>query len=194
MTATNDGESMLPSKIPFWCLIFDQKVVTEEVMQYSYTGLGTEDDPYAIVWIPEDPRNPMNFRPIKKWSISLLVSFATLAVSLVSSAFSGGMRQIMEDFGASQEIVILGVSLFVLGFAIGPLIWAPLSEIFGRRQIFYHLFFVSDCVQCWRSGCNEHRDTHYIAIPSRFFWIFTIWQWTRHYCGHVPSFSTWYRY
>ncbi|EKV11955.1 MFS multidrug transporter, putative [Penicillium digitatum] len=127
MTATNDGESMLPSKIPFWCLIFDQKVVTEEVMQYSYTGLGTEDDPYAIVWIPEDPRNPMNFRPIKKWSISLLVSFATLAVSLVSSAFSGGMRQIMEDFGASQEIVILGVSLFVLGFAIGPLIWAPLT-------------------------------------------------------------------
>ncbi|KAJ5465379.1 hypothetical protein N7530_009166 [Penicillium desertorum] len=42
----------------------------------------------------------------------------------------------MEDFGAAQEIVILGVSLFVLGFAIGPLIWAPLSEMFGRRHIF----------------------------------------------------------
>ncbi|KAJ5404804.1 hypothetical protein N7465_006088 [Penicillium sp. CMV-2018d] len=137
MTAPNDGaEAMLPSKIPFWRLIFDQKVVTEEVMQFPYTGSGTEDDPYAVVWIPADPRNPMNFRPIKKWSITLLVSFVTLAVSLVSSAFSGGMRQIMEDFGASQEIVILGVSLFVLGFAIGPLIWAPLSEIFGRRHIF----------------------------------------------------------
>ncbi|OQD61060.1 hypothetical protein PENPOL_c018G04076 [Penicillium polonicum] len=137
MTAPNDGaEAMLPSKIPFWRLIFDQKVVTEEVMQFPYTGSGTEDDPYAVVWIPADPRNPMNFRPIKKWSITLLVSFVTLAVSLVSSAFSGGMSQIMEDFGASQEIVILGVSLFVLGFAIGPLIWAPLSEIFGRRHIF----------------------------------------------------------
>lgn len=137
MTASNDGaEAMLPSKIPFWRLIFDQKAVTEEVMQFPYTGSGTEDDPYAVVWIPADPRNPMNFRPIKKWSITLLVSFVTLAVSLVSSAFSGGMSQIMEDFGASQEIVILGVSLFVLGFAIGPLIWAPLSEIFGRRHIF----------------------------------------------------------
>ncbi|KAF4769966.1 hypothetical protein N7455_009367 [Penicillium solitum] len=137
MTAPNDGaEAMLPSKIPFWRLIFDQKVVTEEVMQFSYAGSGTEDDPYAVVWIPDDPRNPMNFRPIKKWSITILVSFVTLAVSLVSSAFSGGMSQIMEDFGASQEIVILGVSLFVLGFAIGPLIWAPLSEIFGRRHIF----------------------------------------------------------
>lgn len=137
MAAPNDGvEAMLPSKIPFWRLIFDQSVVTEEVMQFSYTGSGTEDDPYAVVWIPADPRNPMNFRPIKKWSITLLVSFVTLAVSLVSSAFSGGMSQIMEDFGAPQEIVILGVSLFVLGFAIGPLIWAPLSEIFGRRHIF----------------------------------------------------------
>ncbi|KAJ6133649.1 Major facilitator superfamily domain general substrate transporter [Penicillium samsonianum] len=133
---TDEGETMQPSKIPFWRLIFDQKVVTEEVMQFPYTGSGTEDDPYAVVWIPADPRNPMNFHPIRKWSITLLVSFVTLAVSLVSSAFSGGMRQIMEDFDASQEIVILGVSLFVLGFAIGPLIWAPLSEIFGRRHIF----------------------------------------------------------
>ncbi|KAJ5372875.1 Major facilitator superfamily domain general substrate transporter [Penicillium concentricum] len=133
---TNGSEAMLPSKIPFWRLIFDQKIVTEEVMQFPYTGSGTEEDPYAVVWIPADPRNPMNFRPIRKWSITLLVSFVTLAVSLVSSAFSGGMSQIMEDFDASQEIVILGVSLFVLGFAIGPLIWAPLSEIFGRRHIF----------------------------------------------------------
>ncbi|KAJ5245779.1 hypothetical protein N7489_005875 [Penicillium chrysogenum] len=130
------GEAMQPSKIPFWRLIFDQKVVTEEVMQFPYKGSGTEDHPYAVVWIPADPRNPMNFPPIRKWSITLLVSFVTLAVSLVSSAFSGGMRQIMEDFGAAQEIVILGVSLFVLGFAIGPLIWAPLSEMFGRRHIF----------------------------------------------------------
>ncbi|CAG8890226.1 unnamed protein product [Penicillium nalgiovense] len=117
-----EGEAMQPSKITFWRLIFDQKVVTEEVMQFPYKGSGTEDHPYAVIWIPADPRNPMNFPQSR--------------MSLVSSAFSGGMRQIMEDFGAAQEIVILGVSLFVLGFAIGPLIWAPLSEMFGRRHIF----------------------------------------------------------
>lgn len=54
----------------------------------------------------------------------------------VSSAYSGGMPQIVADFDASQEVVILGVSLFVLGFAFGPLIWAPLSETFGWRNIF----------------------------------------------------------
>ena len=30
----------------------------------------------------------------------------------------------------------LGISLFVLGFALGPLIWAPLSELYGRQVIF----------------------------------------------------------
>lgn len=136
MTALNGGEVSLPSKIPFWRLIFDQKVITEEVARYPYAGSGTEDDPYAVVWIPRDPRNPMNFRAIKKWAITVLVSFVTLTVALVSSAYSGGISQIVETFGVEEEIAILGVSLFVLGFAIGPLIWAPLSEIFGRRHIF----------------------------------------------------------
>ncbi|KAJ5519875.1 Major facilitator superfamily domain general substrate transporter [Penicillium fimorum] len=152
---TDGSEAMLPSKIPFWRLIFDQKIVTEQVMQFPYTGSGTEDDPYAVVWIPADPRNPMNFHPIRKWSITLLVSFVTLAVSLVSSAFSGGMSQIMEDFGASQEIVILGVSLFVLGFAIGPLIWAPLSEIFGRRHIFTISFMFLTAFNAGAAGAKN---------------------------------------
>ena len=129
-------------------------MVTEEVMQFPYKGSGTEDHPYAVVWIPADPRNPMNFPPIRKWSITLLVSFVTLAVSLVSSAFSGGMRQIMEDFGAAQEIVILGVSLFVLGFAIGPLIWAPLSVRCSAGDISLPSRLCR--VQCRRGGRKEY--------------------------------------
>lgn len=137
MTVINaGGETSFPSKIPFWRLVFDQKVITEEVAQHPYAGSGTNEDPYVVTWLPHDPRNPMNFSAIKKWSITILVSFVTLAVALVSSAFSGGMGQIVVHFGVAEEVVILGVSLFVLGFAIGPLIWAPLSEIFGRRHIF----------------------------------------------------------
>lgn len=134
--SSQDERASLPSKIPYWRLVFDQKVITQEVASYPYSGSGTEDDPYAVVWIPRDPRNPMNFGGFKKWFVTILVSFVTLAVALVSSAYSGGMNQIVEQFDIEEEIAILGVSLFVLGFAIGPLIWAPLSEIFGRRHIF----------------------------------------------------------
>ena len=48
----------------------------------------------------------------------------------------GGIRQILFGFDIGTEVATLGVSLFVLGFAVGPLIWAPLSEIYGRQVIF----------------------------------------------------------
>ena len=115
---TGGGEASFPTKIPFWRLVFDQKVITQDVAQYPYSGSGTEDDPFAVTWLPNDPRNPMNFGTIKKWAITILVSFVTLAVALVSSAYSGGMGQIIVAFGVEEEIVILGVSLFVLGFAV----------------------------------------------------------------------------
>lgn len=35
----------------------------------------------------------------------------------------------MKDFGASQEVVILGLSLFVFGLAISPMVLSPLSEV-----------------------------------------------------------------
>jgi multidrug resistance protein len=42
----------------------------------------------------------------------------------------------MFDFGVTSEIATLGVSLFVLGFAVGLLIWGPLSEMYGRQIVF----------------------------------------------------------
>ncbi|PGG99363.1 hypothetical protein AJ79_08557 [Helicocarpus griseus UAMH5409] len=129
-------ESPQPKSIPFWRQVFDQGAVTDEVINYPYAGSGTEDDPYVVQWIPNDPRNPMQFSKVKKWSITLVVSIATLAVALISSAYTGGAQQIMQEFKVSNEVFTLGVSLFVLGFAVGPLIWAPMSELFGRQFIF----------------------------------------------------------
>lgn len=87
-------------------------------------------------WIENDPRNPMLFSKTKKWSLTMLVAFATLAVAFVSSAYSGGVAEILRQFHTIDEVVILGISLFVLGFAVGPLLWAPMSELFGRQILF----------------------------------------------------------
>ena len=37
------------------------------------------------------------------------------------------------EFGISTEVSTLGITLFVLGYAAGPTIWAPSSELAGRR-------------------------------------------------------------
>ncbi|KAF7165348.1 hypothetical protein CNMCM5623_009553 [Aspergillus felis] len=134
-------EPVQPTRIPHWRLLFDQGVLTQEIIDYSFAGSGTEEDPYLVTWILNDPRNPLEFSMTKKWLYTMVMAWATLAVSLVSSAYTGGMEQIMEQFGVGSEVATLGVSTFVLGFAIGPLIFAPMSELWGRQ----YLFLISYC-------------------------------------------------
>ncbi|KAF2768013.1 major facilitator superfamily transporter [Teratosphaeria nubilosa] len=132
-----DAESGNPTKISHFRQVFDQAGITPEVENWQYDGSGTEEDPYVVGWIDHDPRNPMTYSPVKKWSLTMLVAVATLAVAFVSSAYSGGADQIIEQFGCSEEIYTLGITFFVLGFAVGPLMWAPMSELFGRQILFF---------------------------------------------------------
>ncbi|KAJ4301842.1 hypothetical protein N0V90_003938 [Kalmusia sp. IMI 367209] len=109
--------------IPHWKLILEQGVVTHEIAIHEYDGSGTEEDPYVVEWIPNDPRNPMTWSQTKKWANAVQ-----------------GVQQILVEFGVSQEVVTLGISLFVLGFALGPLLWAPFSELYGRQIVFFGTF------------------------------------------------------
>ncbi|PGH17446.1 hypothetical protein AJ80_04816 [Polytolypa hystricis UAMH7299] len=158
-------ESPTPTKIPHWRQVLDQGAVTDEVINYPYSGSGTDDDPYCVEWIPNDPRNPLQFSPLKRWSITAVVAISTLAVALISSAYTGGSKQIMLEFGASSIVVTLGVSLFVLGFAIGPLIWAPMSELFGRQIIFIGTYCA---LAAFNAGCAGSPNIQTLII-LRFF-------------------------
>lgn len=115
---------------PHHSLVFNQAHITPAVLQHKYRGQGTVESPYVVEFLqPFDGRNPMTWPTWKKWFITLVMAFATLAVAFVSSAYSGGIVEIQSDFGASEELVTSGISFFVLGFAIGPLLWAPLRYV-----------------------------------------------------------------
>ncbi|KAK8101879.1 putative mfs-multidrug-resistance transporter [Apiospora kogelbergensis] len=150
----HDLEPTAPHKIPYWRIVFDQTGITDSVLNHPYPGSGTPEDPYVINWIPHDPRNPFNFSTVTKWFITFTVALATLAVALVSSAYSGGIRQIIMEFGINQEVATLGVSLFVLGFAVGPLLWAPLSEVFGRQVLFLGTYAALTAFNAGTAGAN----------------------------------------
>ncbi|KAJ8520988.1 hypothetical protein ONZ45_g2264 [Pleurotus djamor] len=102
----------------------------------DYPGSGTADDPYVVDWDLGDPECPYNWTKRKKWTITMQVGLTTFTVSFGSSSYTGGLAYIMKDFNISQDVAVLGVSLYVLGFALGPLVFAPLGETFGRRAVF----------------------------------------------------------
>ncbi|XMA18131.1 hypothetical protein WAI453_010922 [Rhynchosporium graminicola] len=91
---------------------------------------------------PNDPENPMNFPRSKKWTITLVTALMTLCVSFASSVFSTATEVTAKKWDVSLEVMILGVSLYVLGFACGPLAWGPLSEVYGRTQPLFLGFFL----------------------------------------------------
>lgn len=103
---------------------------------YSQSGSGTVEDPFIVEWLPHDRYNSLNFSPTRKWLLTSLVTLSTFAISLVSSAYSSSSQQITSEFHTDGETFDAGVALYVFGFALGPALWAPLSELYGRRVTF----------------------------------------------------------
>ncbi|KAK5268014.1 hypothetical protein LTR99_002946 [Exophiala xenobiotica] len=141
MAEKDDFEDPVPKHLSLFRLVIDQARVTQEVLKHPYPGSGTHEDPYIVSYIPNDVGNPFSWTSSRRWAISWIVAIEMLAAAFASSTFSGMIRELIFDFGASTELITAGISLFVLGFATGPLLWAPLSEIYGRQM----MFFISFC-------------------------------------------------
>jgi multidrug resistance protein len=99
----------------------------------------SKNDPNIVWWDgPEDPANPFNWPTWRKVLNCGLISFLTFVTPLASSMFAPGVPQLMADFHSdNNQLAAFVVSVYVLGFAFGPLVIAPMSEIYGRT-IVYH--------------------------------------------------------
>uniref|UniRef100_A0A060TD96 ARAD1D46156p n=1 Tax=Blastobotrys adeninivorans TaxID=409370 RepID=A0A060TD96_BLAAD len=80
-----------------------------------------------------DPENPHNWSRPYKWLVTLLASLLVLAAAFGSSIVTGGLGLIEEKYHVGEEVAILTCSIMVCGFAVGPLLWSPMSEQVGRR-------------------------------------------------------------
>lgn len=85
---------------------------------------------------PDDKDNPQNWPAWRKWFTTLSVASICLTVSLGSSLYTSGVEEMEIYFGASQTLVISGLTFYLIGLALGPTFTAPLSELIGRRWIY----------------------------------------------------------
>ncbi|KAI4089681.1 MAG: hypothetical protein LQ348_002186 [Seirophora lacunosa] len=100
----------------------------------DYPPLLPEREEYVVEFDgPDDPLHPQNWPLKKKIYMALMLGFTTLVSAFASSIFSTATQVVAAYFGVSAEVGVLGLSLYVLGFATGPILWAPLSELKGRR-------------------------------------------------------------
>ncbi|KAG8740384.1 hypothetical protein FRC10_004393 [Ceratobasidium sp. 414] len=119
-------------------------------------------DPYLVQWDgPEDPANPKNWSRPYRWYLTILGGVTVLNATFASSAPSGVELQLIEKFNLSTVVAILTISLFVVGYCVGPLAWGPLSESYGRRPIYLIGFVVYTCFQV---GCALAPNTQALLV------------------------------
>ena len=85
---------------------------------------------------PDDMENPLNWSMGKRVYTTTVPALLGFIVTLGSSIYTPGVPGIMEQFGVSSTVALLGLSLYVLGLAFGPVLAAPLSESLGRRAVY----------------------------------------------------------
>lgn len=81
----------------------------------------------------DDALHPQNWPVKRKLFIFGIFVFMSLAITMASSLFGAGSAEIQEQFEVGAEVTTLGVSFFVFAYCFGPLVFAPMSELYGRR-------------------------------------------------------------
>lgn len=111
----------------------------------------TADGVILVDWYTtDDQENPQNWSKGKKGLVIFQIYIYTLAVYMGSAIYTPSIPYVMEQFGISQNVASLGLSMYVVGYGIGPLFFSPLSEIplIGRNPPYLVTFaiFVILCV------------------------------------------------
>ncbi|PPQ86530.1 hypothetical protein CVT25_007181 [Psilocybe cyanescens] len=107
-------------------------MLREDTIQESVSGT-------IVDWYDEtDQDNPQNWSLNKRIFVLGLVSLLTFSVYIGSAIYTPSIPGIIEHFNVSKTTATLGLSLYVIGYGVGPLIFSPLSEVpsIGRTPVY----------------------------------------------------------
>ncbi len=105
----------------------------------------TKDGAILVDWyFTDDNSDPHNWTNNKRLIISLIICLYTFVVYTTSAIYTTSTEGVMKEFNVSLFDATLGLSLYVLGYGIGPLVFSPLSEIprIGRNPVYIVTMFL----------------------------------------------------
>ncbi|CUM67330.1 uncharacterized protein PRCAT00005023001 [Priceomyces carsonii] len=114
---------------------------------------------------PHDPIHPHNWSLTNKIFITSVVTLFSFCNSLGSALLAESNDSLREEFHVGSVVATLATSLYVLGFACGPMIWGPLSELYGRKAVLIPSTFG---LACFSFAVATAKDLQTIMI-CRFF-------------------------
>ncbi|KAF2418938.1 MFS general substrate transporter [Tothia fuscella] len=112
----------------------DVKSMTDPVTEHA---LLMDWERGLVGWESEtDPSNPLNWTSWKKGYLMLMIAIISTLSPMASTLVSPGLTDTMNDFHTTSPIIgTFMITIYVLGFAVGPLFLGPASEMYGRYPV-----------------------------------------------------------
>jgi DHA1 family multidrug resistance protein-like MFS transporter len=123
----------------------DEQHEIEKIKSIPIQPKKTKDGAILVDWYyTDDAENPHNWSNRKRALLTTLICLYTFVVYTTSAIYTSSVPGIMKEFGVSDLVATLGLSLYVLGYGTGPLIFSPLSEIpvIGRNPVYIVTMFL----------------------------------------------------
>lgn len=74
-----------------------------------------------VTFTPNDPENPKNWSKAYKWYCTMVVAVTCFVVAFASSVITADLVGVQEQFHVSEEVALLTITVFVVGFGVGEL-------------------------------------------------------------------------
>lgn len=94
-------------------------------------------DSNLVTWeSADDPENPHNWPKHRRWASTILIAMFAFIAPMASTMVAPALDTIADEFEVQSDIEkFLVMAIFLLAFAIGPFVWGPMSEVFGRVRV-----------------------------------------------------------
>ncbi|KAI1427571.1 putative MFS multidrug transporter [Xylaria sp. FL1777] len=136
----------------------DDKGSTDVEVGPGSLGPLPEQEPLRVDWSgPSDPENPQNWPTQKSFGHVIIVAVLSMVVNIAATIVAPGVSGLIEEFHIQNETVAtLTVTIYLLGFALGPLFISAFSEMYGRLVVYHasNVVFIAFVV-----GCALSRNT-----------------------------------
>jgi hypothetical protein len=72
-----------------------------------------------VTFVVGDKENPKNWSKLYKWWCTMIVAITCFVVAFNSAVITANIKGPAEEFHVSEEVALLSITLFVVGFGIG---------------------------------------------------------------------------
>ncbi|KAF2843563.1 MFS general substrate transporter [Patellaria atrata CBS 101060] len=109
----------------------------------DYSGSGDSLEKSLISFQSGDPAHPHNWSSSRKSWILGITMLDVFNSTVGTSLPSGGSKYIARDFHVTSDaLLVLPIAMYLVGYILGPLVFAPISESYGRKPILVLSFAV----------------------------------------------------